>query len=145
MNHILFDYLLLLLLLLLYIYFSLPPFWFLSLWNSHSSASVDTAFSLAFISLSSKRVLPHNPEQDGRPRRVLPTWEQRWVRENRIAWSCFTHWWSEWVRWAQSTKLMRANKRYDANKHPPHHSSHSFTLTSSLMQRVIPVFTPSDC
>lgn len=85
-------------LLLLLLFFTPRISFFFSLWNSHSSASVDTAFSLAFIPLSSRRVLSHTLHQT--PHSVLPTWEQRWMHERRMEWSWFTHWWSELVRWA---------------------------------------------
>lgn len=69
------------------------------------------------------------------------------------AWSCFTHWWNGLAWRAHGAgwwgQIRGKNKRYDANKHsrthPSPHPPHAFTLTSSLMQCVIPVFTPSDC
>lgn len=136
----------------LFLFCFYPPYLLLSfsLIFPQLDLSGNSFFPVFYPIVFEKGLFAH-PEPDGRPHSVLPTLEQRW-RERRLVYSLVEGISALGPRW----KMVRAdpgkNKRYDANKHsrihpPPHppHPSHSFTLTLSLMQWVIPVFAPSDC
>lgn len=129
-----------------------PPYLCLSFFLKFPQLSFSGhSFFPGFYLIVFEKGLVAHPEPDGRPHSVLPTWKQCWVRERRMAWSCFTHWWSELVRWAmvQDGEGRSGQKQALGYKqtqpHSPSSSFFSLFHTPSLMPCVIPVFTPSDC
>lgn len=89
-----------------------------------------------YVIVFRKKDLVAHPEPDQRPHRGLPTWEQRWVCEQRMPdrvlqivwWSHSAGWWGQ----IQAKTTLRC-KRSHSHPPPPHSYSSSQSLHLSLL------------